>query len=424
MSTLVVVGAQWGDEGKGKVVDLLTAEADAVVRYGGGANAGHTLVVEGEKVVFHLVPSAALHRRPRLFLGPGMVLDPRVLLAEIGEMEGRGLLDPGRVMVSDRAHLVLPQHVLVDGLREEGPGAIGTTRRGIGPCYQDRAARRGIRMADLGDAAQFEAKVRANLEAWRSFVEGRGVALPDPREVTETYLAYAEELAPFIGDVSEALEEVRRAGNRTLLEGAQGTMLDLDHGTYPFVTSSSVTAGGACTGAGVPPTAVRRVLGISKAYTTRVGDGPFPTELLGEDGDALRKAGAEFGATTGRPRRCGWLDIPVLRYARRVNGIGDLALTKLDVLTGIDPIRVAVAYEFDGERVETPPSVDLSRVTPVYEDLPGWTEDLTGARTLQDLPKAARAYVDRIEALVECPVTLLSVGPGREQTLEIANPWR
>jgi adenylosuccinate synthase len=312
----------------------------------------------------------------------------------------------------------------VDGLREEGPGAIGTTRRGIGPCYQDRAARRGIRMADLGDAAQFEAKVRANLEAWRSFVEGRGVALPDPREVTETYLAYAEELAPFIGDVSEALEEVRRAGNRTLLEGAQGTMLDLDHGTYPFVTSSSVTAGGACTGAGVPPTAVRRVLGISKAYTTRVGDGPFPTELLGEDGDALRKAGAEFGATTGRPRRCGWLDIPVLRYARRVNGIGDLALTKLDVLTGIDPIRVAVAYEFDGERVETPPSVDLSRVTPVYEDLPGWTEDLTGARTLQDLPKAARAYVDRIEALVECPVTLLSVGPGREQTLEIANPWR
>lgn len=423
MTAVVIVGAQWGDEGKGKVVDHLTAEADAVVRYGGGANAGHTLVVGGEKVVFHLVPSAALHERPRCLLGPGMVIDPKVLVEELEIMRGRGLLPPGRVLISETAHLVLPQHFVVDGLRERGPNAIGTTKRGIGPCYQDRAARRGLRMVDLADPDEFRRRLAANLEAWRPVIVALGGEPPHATQVAEEYLALAGRLVPHIGNVTDALHGARAAGERILLEGAQGTMLDIDHGTYPFVTSSSVTAGGACTGSGLGPTHIDHVIGIAKAYTTRVGDGPFPTELHGEAGEALRHAGGEYGATTGRPRRCGWLDLPVLRQAARVNGLTEIALTKLDVLSGMKTLRVCVGYEVAGETRQTPPTVGLDAVVPIYEDLPGWEEDISSARSLGDLPETARAYVQRIQDGVGVPITSVGVGADRTETIGITDPW-
>ena len=424
MTALVIVGAQWGDEGKGKIVDLLAAQADVVVRYGGGANAGHTLVVGDEKVVFHLVPSGALHAKTRCLLGAGMVIDPAVLVEELAVMRGRGLLSEGRVIVSDAAHLVLPQHKLVDALRERGPRAIGTTQRGIGPCYEDRAARRGVRALDLADRASLQAKVEANLEGWRPVIEALGGDTPSAGPIVEGLLAAAAVLVPLVGDVTSALHAARAAGQRILLEGAQGTMLDLDHGTFPFVTSSSVTAGGACTGTGLGPTHIDRVLGITKAYTTRVGEGPFPTELFGEEGDRLRAAGGEYGATTGRPRRCGWLDIPVLRHAVRVNGLSELALTKLDVLSGVDPLRVCVAYELDGRRLEVPPSSGLERVRPLYEELPGFRGELGGVRSMSELPEDARRYVARIEELAGVPITIVSLGPERTQTITLADPWR
>ncbi|MFK7988683.1 MAG: adenylosuccinate synthase [Sandaracinaceae bacterium] len=424
MTAVVIVGAQWGDEGKGKIVDLLAERAHSVVRFGGGANAGHTLVVGGEKVVFHLVPSGALHEGPRCFLGSGMVIDPKVLVKELGIMRERGLLPDGRVLVSEGAHLVLSQHFLVDGLRERGPGAIGTTKRGIGPCYQDRAARRGVRMADLRDPEVLRAKVATNLAAWRPTIEALGGEPPSALEVADGLLALRDILLPHIGDLSDPLHADLSAGRNVLLEGAQGTMLDIDHGTYPFVTSSSVTAAGACTGSGVGPTHIDRVVGITKAYTTRVGDGPFPTEMHGADGDALRAAGHEFGATTGRPRRCGWLDIPVLKHAVRVNGLTELALTKLDVLSGMETIQVAVAYTFDGERRDTPPSTGLERCEPIFESLPGFSEDVTKARSIDALPEAARAYVRRVEELAGVPVSIVSVGPDREETITVTDPWR
>lgn len=423
MSVLALVGAQWGDEGKGKVVDLLTADADIVVRSGGGANAGHTLVVEGKKVVLHLVPSGALHERPRCFLGAGMVIDPKVLVSELALMEERGLMRPGRVLISECAHLVLPQHFVVDGLRERGPNKIGTTKRGIGPCYQDRAARRGLRVGDLADKAEFRAKLATNLESWRPAIAALGGEPPNTVQVADEYLALAEEILPWVGDVTTALHEAREAGERIMLEGAQGTMLDIDHGTYPYVTSSSVTAGGAATGSGLAPTHIDRVIGIAKAYTTRVGEGPFPTELHGEAGESLRRAGAEYGATTGRPRRCGWLDIPVLRHAARVNGLTDLAITKLDVLGGLEILEVCVAYELDGARSDTPPGRGLERVTPIYERLPGWSGDISKARSLADLPAEARAYIERIEELVGVRATLVSVGPDREETILLGDAW-
>ena len=424
MTALVIVGAQWGDEGKGKIVDLLAVQADVVVRYGGGANAGHTLVVGDEKVVFHLVPSGALHAKTRCLLGAGMVIDPAVLVEELAVMRGRGLLSEGRVIVSDAAHLVLPQHKLVDALRERGPRAIGTTQRGIGPCYEDRAARRGVRALDLADRASLQAKVEANLDGWRPVIEALGGDTPSAGPIVEGLLAAAAVLVPLVGDVTSALHGARAAGQRILLEGAQGTMLDLDHGTFPFVTSSSVTAGGACTGTGLGPTHIDRVLGITKAYTTRVGEGPFPTELFGEEGDRLRAAGGEYGATTGRPRRCGWLDIPVLRHAVRVNGLSELALTKLDVLSGVDPLRICVAYELDGRRLEVPPSSGLERVRPLYEELPGFRGELGGVRSMSELPEDARRYVARIEELAGVPITIVSLGPERTQTITLADPWR
>jgi adenylosuccinate synthase len=419
MSIVVVVGAQWGDEGKGKIVDLLTEDADVVARYGGGANAGHTLVVGGQKTVIRLVPSGVLHARPTCVLGPGMVIDPAVLLEELDTLHGRGALDArfSRVAISDRAHVVLPHHMTVDRLRESGPSAIGTTKRGVGPAYEDKVARRGVRMIDLVDTSRLEALVRANVEAWLPTIRALGGEPPDGVATVATLREQAARLAPLVRDTSDVLHDAKARGAHILLEGAQGTMLDVDHGTYPHVTSSTVLSGGAASGAGLAPTDIDRVVGITKAYTTRVGGGPFPSEMPEPEGERLRKAGGEFGAVTGRPRRCGWLDIPVLRHAARFNGLSMLALTKLDVLSGWDPIRVAVAYELDGRRLERPPATGLDRVVPIYEDLPGWTGDLTACRAWEDLPEATRAFVGRVEQLTGCTVAIASVGPGREQTI-------
>jgi adenylosuccinate synthase len=423
MSIVVVVGAQWGDEGKGKIVDLLTASADVVARYGGGANAGHTLVVGGEKTVIRLVPSGVLHARPKCVLGPGMVIDLGVLLQELDTLHARGALDASfsRVVISDRAHLVMPHHVLVDTLREAGPGAIGTTKRGIGPAYEDKVARRGVRAIDLTDARTLEARVRANVDAWLPTIRALGGEPPDVTAIVRELLEQAKRVLPLVCDASDVLDEARRRGAHVLLEGAQGTMLDVDHGTYPHVTSSTVLSGGAASGAGLAPTAIDHVVGITKAYTTRVGGGPFPSEMPEAEAQRLRKAGGEFGAVTGRPRRCGWLDIPVLRHAVRFNGLSMLALTKLDVLTGWDPIRIAVAYELDGRRLARPPASGLDRVVPIYEDVPGWSEDLTGCRTWESLPATVRSFVERVEQLTECSVAIASVGPDREQTITRSN---
>ncbi len=424
MSAVVVVGAQWGDEGKGKVVDLYAPYADLVVRYAGGANAGHTLVVRGEKVVLHLIPSGILHPESTCIIAQGTVLDPVVVLHEIDALEQRGVSVRGRLWISDRAHVVLPQHRLLDELHEaKTGGAIGTTKRGIGPTYQDKAARRGIRIGDLLRPDRLRAKVEASLEGWAPFIAHLGGTVPDAATVARDYAALGERLRPFVVDAGRIVGDAVKQGKKLLMEGAQGTMLDLDHGTYPFVTSSSAISGGACTGAGIGPTAVSAVIGISKAYATRVGGGPFPTEMHGEEGEALRRAGGEFGATTGRPRRCGWLDAPALRLAVRVNGMTEIALTKLDVLTGRDELKICVGYEIGGVRHDEPPYDDWDAIVPVYETLPGWTEDITTCRTRADLPLHARRYVDRIEELVGCKVGVVSVGPDREQTADLRDPF-
>jgi adenylosuccinate synthase len=419
MSIVVVVGAQWGDEGKGKIVDLLTAEADVVARYGGGANAGHTLVVGGQKTVIRLVPSGVLHAKPICVLGPGMVIDLAVLLEELDTLISRGALDASlaRVVVSDRAHLVLPHHMTIDRLRESGPGAIGTTKRGVGPAYEDKVARRGIRAIDLLDLPRLEGKVRANAEAWTPTLRALGGEPADVAATVAQLREQAKRIAPLVRDSSDVLHDAKARGAHVLLEGAQGTMLDVDHGTYPHVTSSTVLSGGATSGAGLAPTDIDRVVGITKAYTTRVGGGPFPSEMPEDVAERLRKAGGEFGAVTGRPRRCGWLDIPVLRHAVRFNGLSMLALTKLDVLSGWDPIRIVVAYELDGVRLERPPAAGLDRVVPIYEEVAGWSGDLTGCRKLEDLPGATRSFIARIEALTGCTVAIASVGPDRAQTI-------
>ena len=423
MGAVVVVGAQWGDEGKGKIVDIYAQYADQVVRYGGGANAGHTLVVDGQKLVFHLIPSGALHPGKRCVLGQGTVIDPAVLLDEIHELQQRNLFHPSGFVISERAFLVLPQHVMVDKLREQRVGALGTTGRGIGPAYEDKVGRRGLRMGDLLSRDKFARKLDANLETWRPTIEALGGQVPAAEGILVRYMELARELAPFISDAAGVVRETLRGGQRVLMEGAQGTLLDIDSGTYPFVTSSTTVAGGACSGAGIGPTEIDAVVGITKAYTTRVGVGPFPTELDNELGDSLREAGGEYGATTGRPRRCGWLDIPALRFAVQVNGLHGLALTKIDVLTGMPEIHVCTRYKLDGQELDTPPYDELERVEPVYETFPGWNEPITGCRRLEDLPANARSYLDAIERLAGCPLWLVSVGADREQTIMIKNPF-
>jgi adenylosuccinate synthase len=425
MAVVVIVGAQWGDEGKGKIVDLYAPSASTVVRYGGGANAGHTLVVGEEQVVFHLLPSGALHPHTTCVLGHGVVIDPEVLLRELSVLRAKGLLQTPRVKISGQAFLVLPHHKLVDELRESGAGAhaIGTTRRGIGPAYEDKVSRRGLRMWDLFSEQSFASKLERNLRAWRPTIEALGGQVPSTEDMVRQYRAYFQQLQDMIVDTGELVYEAAQRNEHVLLEGAQGTMLDLDHGTYPYVTSSSVVAAGACLGAGIGPSAITHVVGICKAYATRVGEGPFPTELSTAEQDVLREAGDEFGATTGRPRRCGWLDIPALRYAIRVNGIDSLALTKLDVLTGHDTIQVCVGYEIDGRRVASFPAHRLHEARPVYESLTGWQEPLDKCRAVQDLPASARRYVEAIEQWAGCPVSMIGVGPERDQSIVRYNPF-
>jgi len=423
MSAVVIIGAQWGDEGKGKIVDIFTEHAEVVVRYAGGPNAGHTLVVGDQKVIVRLIPSGILRQGTRCVLAQGMAIDPESLLVEMDELGRLGHLRDGKLAISDRAHAILPYHVLVDTLREAGEGAIGTTKRGVGPCYEDKAARRGVRLGALRDLAEAERQVRRALEAWAPTVRALGGELPTCASVMDRFAAARARLLPLLTDTSRLVDVAVRAGQRVLFEGAQGTLLDLDHGTYPFVTSSSAVAGGACTGVGVGPTRIDRVVGLVKAYTTRVGGGPFPTELVDATGDHLRTAGAEFGSVTGRARRCGWLDLPALRYAVRVNGIDALALTKLDVLTGLDAIRVCTGYETPGGATDDLPLDDLASARPVYQTFPGWTAPLGAARSLADLPVEAQRYLDFVAREAGAPLVLVSVGSRRDETILLGDPF-
>lgn len=430
MASVVVVGTQWGDEGKGKIVDLLTRYADYIVRFQGGNNAGHTLVVEGRQFIFHLIPSGILYEDKMCMIGNGVVIDPGVLLEEIDGLEDTGLsVNPQRLMISENAHLIMPYHNLLDLSSEASQDSdkkIGTTGRGIGPCYGDKITRHGIKVGDLLDQDLFRDKLLENV-AEKNFLLTRKYGA-DPVSFDEIYAQfqeYTERIAPFIGNVSVELDKARKAGRHILFEGAQGTQLDIDHGTYPFVTSSNTVAGSACTGSGFGPTHIDAVVGILKAYTTRVGSGPFPSELLDETGDELQKKGGEFGATTGRRRRCGWLDAVVANDAVRLNGITGLAVTKLDVLSGQPVLKIATAYREGGEQLSVMPGNirRTQRVQPVYEELEGWQEDITGIRDYDDLPVKARDYIRRIEDITGTPAQIVSVGPDRSETLLLKNPF-
>jgi adenylosuccinate synthase len=424
MAAVVVVGAQWGDEGKGKIVDIFTEHADMVVRYGGGPNAGHTLVVGNEKLVVRLIPSGILRPKTTCVLAQGMAIDPGSLVGELDELAKRGLVrDGGSLVVSDRSHAILPYHVLVDGLREQTSQALGTTKRGVGPCYEDKAGRRGVPLGMLRDMVKTEALVARALAHWEPIIVALGGTPPGVGEVMKGLQPLAARIVPMLADTAKLVDRAMRGGARVLFEGAQGTLLDIDHGTYPFVTSSHATAGGACTGAGIGPSRVDAVIGLAKAYCTRVGGGPFPTELTDAIGEQLRKRGDEYGSVTGRPRRTGWLDLPALRYAVRINGLDGLALTKLDVLTGLDAIQVCVGYRTPKGTTEDFPIDDAEHATPVYETMPGWKEEIGEARSMSALPLAARAYVERIERDAGCPVVLVSVGSRRDETIVLKNPF-
>ena len=429
MANVVVVGAQWGDEGKGKVVDIYTEHADDIVRYQGGNNAGHTLVVGDEKVVLHLIPSGILHEGKRCIIGNGVVLDPEVFIREITKLKGSGRIgDDSCLLLSESLHIIMPYHKQIDIAREakSGDKKIGTTGRGIGPCYEDKIGRRGIRLMDLLDREVFARKLREALSEKNFILEKLlGEEPCDFDAILTEYSGYAEVLKRYAADTSLVLSNDLKAGKKALFEGAQGTLLDVDHGTYPYVTSSSTCAGGACTGSGISPREIHEIIGISKAYVTRVGSGPFPTELLEATGEQLRQTGGEFGATTGRPRRCGWFDAMVIRYAVRVNGLTGIALTKLDVLSDFDTIKVCTGYTCNGATLETlPANLELfEKCQPVYEELPGWKSDISGAKTFDDLPRQARDYVKRLEELAGCRIVLVSVGPRRDQTIILHNPF-
>jgi adenylosuccinate synthase len=426
MTVVAVVGAQWGDEGKGKVVDLLTEHADIVARWGGGANAGHTIVVEGKKYVTHLIPSGVIRSGVTCVLGEGMVIDPLTLVEEVRAFRSHGMLANNTdLVVSGRAHLTFPHHRDLDRLRESEPGALGTTRRGIGPTYESKASRTGVRVEDLLRPERFRRNVERNLHYVSAALAHYGVALPDVDALVKEYLALGEEIRPFVQDASRFLYDAIRAGRNVLFEGAHGVLLDLDHGTYPFVTSSSTTAGGACTGCGIGPTSINKVVGIVKAYATRVGNGPFPTELNDQMGERLREVGTEFGSTTGRARRCGWLDIPALRLTTRLSGIGYLALTKLDVLNGLETIQLCVQYRLGGKILDEMPldPDDLAAVEPVYETHAGWPALFADGASQTQLHPAAQRYVARISELVGVPLSLVSYGPGRNETIVRDNPF-
>jgi adenylosuccinate synthase len=432
MSVVIVVGAQWGDEGKGKVVDLFTERADTVVRYGGGANAGHTLVIDGKKLVTHLVPSGVCHPGKSCVLGDGMVIDPHTLLEEIADCQSKGLLMRNELLIGLGAHVILPYHKLLDGLREDRGAmtgkAIGTTRRGIGPAYEAKAARKGVRMRDLEKPQRVRDLVAANLDEMIPLIQHLGGTAPSQAEITawiDDALVAGDKLRPYSGDAGRHVARKIQDGKHVLFEGAQGCLLDLDHGTYPYVTSSSTIAAGACQSAGIGPTQIDTVVGITKAYATRVGEGPFPTEIKGEAGDRLRQAGGEFGATTGRPRRCGWLDLPALRMGVRLSGMGSLALTKLDVLANLGEVSVCVAYKLDGKELDEPPTdpEDIARAQPVFASFPGWTKLPTHADDISDLPAPARAYVETISKMAGVPFCLVSHGPDRVETIRLMDPF-
>jgi len=415
---LTVIGAQWGDEGKGKIVDLLTPRFSIVARYQGGHNAGHTVYVAGQKFVLHLIPSGILHAGVSCVIGNGVVVDPQALFAEVDELAGLGIDVTGRLWVSDRAHLILPYHRELDVLSEarRGERRIGTTSRGIGPAYEDKIARRGIRVCDLANPAVLEEAVRENVKARNRVIKDTTL---DWQQVYDQLLTYGQRIGPWVVDASVMLNAAMADGKAIMFEGAQGTLLDIDHGTFPFVTSSNASAGGVCTGLGVPPKAVGTVLGVVKAYTTRVGEGPLPTELTGEMGNRLRESGQEYGASTGRPRRCGWYDAVAVRFSARVSGIDALALTKLDVLDGIQSVSLCTGYRYDGRVVQDFPA-DLKLLAacePIYEQMPGWTEPTRGVQSYDRLPKAAQAYVRRLEEVTGVPAAIISTGSDRDETI-------
>lgn len=425
MRTRIVLGAQWGDEGKAKVVDYLTEEADLVVRYQGGANAGHTVKVGDAQFVFHLIPSGIMHPDKTCVVGNGVVLDPEAALAEIDELAARGISVAGRLFISQSAHVVMAYHKVLDRMGEEsqGSGRIGTTGRGIGPCYCDKVERtHGLRVMDLMDEASLRARLTVIVAAKNEVLTRiyGGEAL-DAGALIDTTLAQAERLRPFVADTSLLLNLAIDAGKSVLFEGAQGTLLDIDHGTYPYVTSSNTTAGGACTGTGIGPTRIDEVIGVTKAYTTRVGNGPFPTELTDQQGERIRALGHEYGATTGRPRRCGWFDAVIVRLASRLNGLTSLALTRLDVLDTLERLRLCVGYRCEGAVLEEFPGDPrvLARCEPIYEDVAGWCCPTSSARRLGELPARAQAYVQRIAELSRAPVSLISVGPERDATIRV-----
>ncbi|EKN68696.1 adenylosuccinate synthase [Schinkia azotoformans] len=420
MSSVVVVGSQWGDEGKGKITDFLSQNAEVVARYQGGNNAGHTIVFGGKKYKLHLIPSGIFFNDKICVIGNGMVIDPKALVTELQYLHNEGV-NTDNLRISNRAHVILPYHLKIDELDEERKGAnkIGTTKKGIGPAYMDKAARIGIRIADLLDREEFERKLTQNLAEKNRILEklydAEGFKIED---ILDEYYNYGQQFAKYVCDTSVVLNNALDEGRRVLFEGAQGVMLDIDQGTYPFVTSSNPVAGGVTIGSGVGPSKINHVVGVCKAYTTRVGDGPFPTELHDEIGHQIREVGREYGTTTGRPRRVGWFDSVVVRHARRVSGITDLSLNSIDVLTGIETLKICVAYKYKGEVIEEfPASLKvLAECEPVYEEMPGWTEDITGVKKLDELPENARHYVERVSQLTGIPLSVFSVGPDRNQT--------
>ena len=428
MTNVVIVGTQWGDEGKGKIVDLLAENAEVVVRFQGGNNAGHTMVVGDEQLITHLIPSGILQQK-LCMIGNGVVVDPEVLLAEIDNLTNRGVdIGSDNLKISERAHLIMPYHKAVDHAREKfkGDKKIGTTGRGIGPAYEDKSTRRGIRFVDLLDPEEFRDKVNTIVDEKNFYLKNYLSAdILDGSNIIKQYETYAERLAPYVTNVSIIIDNAIKNGQQILFEGAQGTHLDIDHGTYPYVTSSNTLAGNACCGAGVGPRAITDVIGIVKAYTTRVGAGPFPAELFDEIGDRIQEKGAEFGATTGRRRRCGWLDTVILRNSVRLNGLTGLTITKLDVLGGLDSLKICTGYQYKDKILnDFPASLSvLGKCKPVYETLPGWPEDISGSKTMDDLPMNAKNYLKRIEELTETPIHIVSVGAERTQTIVGRNPF-
>jgi adenylosuccinate synthase len=422
MPVQVIVGAQWGDEGKGKIVDLISERADIVARYQGGANAGHTVCIGDKQYVLHLIPSGMFHDHITCVIGNGVVIDPQALMSEIGQLREAGISVDGRLLISHNAHLIMPYHKLLDTIREDRTSKIGTTGRGIGPAYIDKAMRSGIRIVDLLDRNVLAKKLTANIEEKNQILSKvYGESTINVDHLIAEYQEFDKQIDPYITDTTVYLHRAITEGKRVIAEGAQGALLDVDHGTYPFVTSSNPTSGGACTGLGIPPTSITDIVGIVKAYCTRVGNGPFPTELTGGAGDTLRNIGHEFGATTGRPRRCGWFDAVALRYSAMVNGIGRIAVTKLDVLDTFDEIKICVAYEVNGRRLKSFPTdlPRLEKVTPVYESFRGWKQPIDRVRSLAELPSEARAYLIAIARLTGTTLWLVSVGPRRDQTITV-----